>query len=111
MVINAPEPEHVKFVSYTGKYPCLCSGVLTLLINGKTCVFGHNFALCTVKHGKVTYKDEEICQHMDTFWEPKDHDEWIVDANKIPEQYRKYVDEIDRVFNENVPHGHCGGCE
>lgn len=27
--------EHVEFVSYTGKYPNLCNGTLTLRIDGK----------------------------------------------------------------------------
>ena len=33
----------VKFISYTGEYPNLCSGVLTLEIDGKEYKFGHNF--------------------------------------------------------------------
>lgn len=31
--------DHVKFVSYTGKYPTLCSGNLTLLIDEETIEF------------------------------------------------------------------------
>lgn len=31
--------DHVKFVSYTGKYPTLCSGNLTLLIDGENVEF------------------------------------------------------------------------
>ena len=27
--------EHVKFISYTGKYPNLCSGIITLEIDGE----------------------------------------------------------------------------
>ena len=32
----------IKFISYTGKYPNLCSGVLTVEINGKEYKFGHD---------------------------------------------------------------------
>jgi hypothetical protein len=31
--------EHIKFVSHTGKYPTLCSGNLTLLIDGENVEF------------------------------------------------------------------------
>ena len=35
---------------------------------------------------------------------------WEINADEIPEEFRKYAAEIDRVFNENVPSGCCGGC-
>ena len=35
---------------------------------------------------------------------------WEIDADEIPEEFRKYAAEIDRVFNDNVPFGCCGGC-
>lgn len=28
----------------------------------------------------------------------------------VPNKYKKYVADIDRVFNENVEFGCCGGC-
>lgn len=31
----------IKFISYTGKWPNLCSGVFTVEINGKEYKFGH----------------------------------------------------------------------
>lgn len=36
--------------------------------------------------------------------------EWIIDAERIPDKYRQYAEEINRVFNDNVPQGCCGGC-
>ena len=33
-----------------------------------------------------------------------------IDADEIPEEFRKYAAEIDRVFNDNVPFGCCGCC-
>lgn len=36
--------------------------------------------------------------------------EWIINNDDIPEQYRKYALEIDKVFNMNVLWGCCGGC-
>ena len=32
---------------------------------------------------------------------------WIIDAQKLPEKYRKFAGEIDRVFNDNVEWGYC----
>lgn len=34
---------NVEFVSYTGKWPCLCNGVLTMKIFGRTYIFGNSF--------------------------------------------------------------------
>ena len=31
---------HITFVRYTGKYPSLCAGILTLIIDGETVTFG-----------------------------------------------------------------------
>ncbi len=103
---------HVKFISYTGKYPCLCYGILTLEIDGRKCVFGHDYT--KLKIGG--FKDG----HYDTFWDSGgDVDyktnkitkgEWQIRVEELPEYYKEYAEEIDRVFNENVPYGCCGGC-
>ena len=105
MVINEPlhKTGHVKFVSYTGKYPNLCRGVLTLKINDITYTFG---------------SDAE-CDYPD-FWESggacfykagqTELEEWLIDCGALPPSLQEYVYEIDLVFNENVPFGCCGGC-
>lgn len=36
--------------------------------------------------------------------------EWKIDVDRLPEQFRKYAEEIGKVFNENVEYGCCGGC-
>ena len=38
--------KHVEFVSYTGKFPNLCSGELTLKIDGKVVTFGSDYTKC-----------------------------------------------------------------
>ena len=35
----------VEFVSYTGEYPNLCRGVLTLCIDGEEVRFGHDYGV------------------------------------------------------------------
>lgn len=94
--------EHVKFVAYTGVWPNLCFGTLTLEIDGKEVVFGYG----------------SMAQYR-PFWSSgggmaPDYDiysgEWIIDAERIPDKYRQYAEEINSVFNNNVPQGCCGGC-
>lgn len=103
---------HVKFVSYTGDYPNLCRGVLTLIIDGETVKFGSpsfEFDYDTRKYDDGAYEE---------FWGSGGScdsggpacGEWIIDVEVIPEAFRKYAAEIDLVFNENVEFGCCGGC-
>lgn len=63
MLINPTnETKHVEFVSYSGKYPNLCSGVLTLRIDGLTYAFGHEVGSFDFKTSK--FKDHNCAQ----FW-------------------------------------------
>lgn len=109
----------VEFVSYTGKYPNLCSGTLTLRIDGKEVVFGNN-----CRWNETTGKYERVEEAYDTFWTSggccgfcDDYSDeyvctapWEIDVNELPEKYKEYADEIAEVFNANVPFGCCGGC-
>lgn len=113
MLINNNNNNVVKFVSYSGRYPYLCMGVLILMIDGEEVKFGHNYLDYDFKTNK--YKDN----NYDQFWSSgggftQDYmpycGEWKIDVNEIPEKYRKYVQEIDNVFNTYVPKGCCGGC-
>lgn len=44
MINKSIDSGHIKFISYTGKYPNLCSGVLTLEIDGRIIKFGNGTA-------------------------------------------------------------------
>ncbi len=107
MLVNADkshEEGHVEFINYTGKWPCLCHGILTLKIDGVYVKFGN--------------KNEDPEVQFPSFWisggecsmESVEENPWIIDAEEIPEKYRKYAREFDEVFNENVEYGCCGGC-
>lgn len=104
MVRRGSESErHVEFVSYSGRYPNLCSGTLVLRVDGKEAVFTDG--VCGTEHFPSFW--------MSGGWVSGEHavsDEWIISEDSLPEEYRKYADEIDRVFNSNVEHGCCGGC-
>ena len=108
MLINKTEERHVKFISYTGDYPCLCSGILILEIDGEQYEFGHynesqrQFRGFWHSGGRVWF-DNNWGEHVED-------GEWFIDVDDLPEQFRKYAEEIDRVFNENVEWGCCGGC-
>lgn len=97
---------HVKFISYSGDYPNLCSGTLILKIDGKTVTFGNPY-----NKSKPQYPD---------FWTSGgscDWDgnitsgTWRIDPDELPVEYRAYAAEIEEVFNANVPWGCCGGCK
>lgn len=108
----------IKFISYTGKYPNLCDGILTLEIDEEQVSFGHDIYSC-YDNEKHCYKDG----NYDSFWHTggcirrdKHGDyysvkaEWIIDESQLPDKYKEYSDEIAEVFNSNVPYGCCGGC-
>lgn len=112
MLINSNKEsvtEHVKFISYTGEYPNLCCGDLTLEIDGKKAIFGNGYDTKMNKRKGI----------YPIFWHSGGYirnyeaykGEWQIDVDIIPEKYRKYASEIDEAFNANVPYGCCGGCE
>lgn len=108
MLVNKKQKQcssNVEFVSYSGEYPRLCMGMLTLKIGGKEVKFGN----------KYSYKDVDY----PPFWESggridSDYNvysgEWEINVEALPKRYRKYAAEIDDIFNKNVSHGCCGGC-
>lgn len=102
MLVNKgnTKTSRVAFVEYTGKWPNLCRGELTLKIDGVEHTFGWG------------------CE-FPAFWQSggcitADYDatrgEWRIDVSELPAQFRELADEIDEVFNQNVDWGCCGGC-
>lgn len=104
MLVNNRNYGHVRFVSYDGRYPCLCSGMLVLDIDGTRYSFGRN------GNFPFFWSSGGNCYFMKDEGENVTSGEWIINVNDIPEQFRQYASEIDTVFNSNVEHGCCGGC-
>ena len=99
----------VKFISYTGKYPCLCMGVLTLEIDGDIIKFGNRYNDSSINY--PSFWESGGSWGFDEDWEDYvNSGEWIINKNELPPQYQKYTDEITKLFNLNVPEGCCGGC-
>lgn len=103
--------KHVQFVSYSGKYPTLCSGVLVLEIDGQEFSFGysHNAPDGSAPDFPPFWRTGGgcgFCGNVPNTWEG----EWEIDGDWLPEQFHSFADEIDREFNENVDYGCCGGC-
>lgn len=100
-------PQNVEFVSYTGKWPNLCSGILTLRIRGEE----HRFGYGSGTHPKF-WASGGSCGF------PNGYDAspcvstgpWEIDADALPNELRPLAAEIDVVFNSNVEFGCCGGC-
>ena len=117
----------VEFVSYDGAWPNLCSGVLTLNIDGEIVKFGHH-CMSTHWHEDIqqwVHEDEDPNKpNYESFWssggscgfksdwtdEYVYQAEWKIDIEELPEKFWDLADELDRVINENIPQGCCGGC-
>jgi hypothetical protein len=86
-------------ISYTGKYPNLCSGKLTVTINGKEYEFPDH---CLSSGGCCCWdsqnKEEILSEGRWTVHE------WPSD---FPEEYEN---ETLTAINDKIPHGCCGGC-
>lgn len=87
----------VEFVSYDGKWPCLCNGTLIIKVDGKT----YSFDNAMISGGR-------ICHNSDwDMW--SEQGPWEIDLEEHPE-LEQYKEEITRVVNINVRQGCCGGC-
>ena len=114
-LVNNSSAGNVEFVSYTGAYPNLCSGILTLLICGKEYVFGHDYSKFeswkTDGHHSSFWSSGGSCGFSNGYSESHvKSGEWQINVSELPEEVKQYAQEIDEVFNENVPYGCCGGC-
>ena len=86
----------IKFVSYDGKYPNLCSGTLVLGKDGKQYQLQH----CLRSGGSVFFDSDWNGIVTSGSWN-------VVD---LPEELEPFHDEIEQLVNDNVPQGCYGGC-
>lgn len=89
---------NIEFVSYDGKYPNLCSGTLTLCVDGNL----WSESMCLFPGGECLWDsaaEEEIVDQGP--WESLTLEKHFSDEE---------VREILRLVNEHVEWGCCGGC-
>lgn len=93
------ENTEVKFISYDGKAPNLCSGTLVIEVAGV------QFKLEDVLEsgGSVTFDEEWEDTITEGPWK-------IADYAEFPEELEPFKKKILELVNENVEHGCCGGC-
>ena len=100
--------ERVKFVSYSGRYPALCRGILKLEIGGFVYSFGWgeecNFRPFIRSGGYARTQNDPLDKAEIT------KGPWIVEAELLPQEFKPYANEIAEVINRNIPQGCCGGC-
>lgn len=105
-LVNQGAPQHVKFISYTGKWPSLCRGILTLRIDGVE----HRFGYSCGQHEPFWTSGGE-CWFTGNYEDAHvSEGPWQIDVSRLLEELKPFATEIDEVFNSNVPHGCCGGC-
>ena len=122
----------IKFISYDGKYPHLCSGVLTVNIDGQL------YAFCSITehdqtHLRLFWKGRECLRNIPNLtlvygvaFEPggtldwysmiETKGKWTIDlehavrADGKPFLLKGIAGELSDVMNEHVEWGCCGGC-
>ena len=87
----------VKFISYDGKYPCLCSGTLKIEVDGKV----YEFYRILRSGGFVSFANG---------WGEVAYGKWSIFEAKLPKELKSLVEEITECVNSNVSKGCCGGC-
>ena len=98
---NSSELYELEFVSYDGAYPNLCSGILKLMLNGKIVVFSSHSLM---SGGSVSFNDDwsEIVV-TDGPWTITQYPDDFPDSLQLRLA-------VNRLVNDNVRWGCCGGC-
>lgn len=102
----------IKFISYDGKYPCLCYGNLKVEINGKTVTFGgYESSKKNLRYPRFWTSGGKVS--FDKDWNANvTKGEWKLDANQkdYPKCIWKLMPQLISLMNLNVRHGCCGSC-
>lgn len=95
----------VEFIKYDAYPHSFCNGKLTLRIDGKEYIFSG------FEENKRFWESGGRCGFMNGYSDAYiEKEPWIIIKDDLPDELKQYSDEIEKVFNKNVPYGCCGGC-
>ena len=101
-MFNTKKEEFVKnsveFVNFTHESYNECSGKLTISVDGKIFELGR----CLQSGGSVWF-DRDWNEHVE-------FGPWTVRESALPEEIAHLKKEIEKVVNDNLSPGCCGGC-
>ena len=87
-------------IEYDGKWPNLCRGNLTAVIDGKKWVFPK---YCLMSGGSVSF-DNDWREHVTS-------GPWSIEEDQWPEGFPVELKIATlEAINQELPHGCCGGC-
>jgi len=88
----------LKFLDYTGTWPCACYGTLTFSVDGT--VYEWDSSLSS--GGRVRF-DDNWCEHVE-------QGDWSVEFPEDCNFDSELKEAITEMVNDNVDPGCCGGC-
>jgi hypothetical protein len=95
----------VEFISYTGDYPNLCTGKLTLKVDDKYYCFGYD------EPYNRFWRTTGSCSFNEDYSESEvSEGPWEINEDNLPTELKQYSKEILDLLNKNIPYGCCGGC-
>lgn len=89
----------IEFVEYDGCYPNLCSGDLIISVNG----LRYTIKKYSLISGGSVWFDDDWNEHVE-------HGLWTIREDALPDELKIHKEKIEKVINENIPEGCCGGC-
>lgn len=113
----------IEFIEYNGAYPCLCMGTLKVKIDGKETIFSDSGEYYSIDedNDKLIYKKNCYPKFWYSggtiksngnwdMWPEKGEWELLYRNEDYPKEILNILDDLIKIFNENVPYGCCGGC-
>lgn len=99
----------IKFISYTGQYPNLCRGILTLELDGIEMTFGDLYGNPKTDYDRFWSSGGGCIEDVDGGYHVE-LGKWRLVKERLAKELVPYGDLLIKVFNENVEYGCCGGC-